>query len=310
MFPSFFWRTAAILTASVFAPAIASEALPPQNCNEGCLLKIASQYMDALTANDPSSVPLAIDIRSTENGIDTPLTKGIWTTAVARSYRHTFVDPVSGQIGAFGTVREGADMDAMLAIRLKVVDRKITESELLVTRKGDFSLYEPMWAAEAKPMFKAIVPEEHRSTRTELAAIPMKYFRAIMAGDPELVPVHPDAVRVENGSQTTSSPNRAMPSISEGLRRLVYMQSVRQVRVPVIDTTRGFVLAIVAFDLPKMNKTITVRGKPIQITSEARNLPRTLELYELFKVEDGLITGIEAVMRNAPFGTDMGWGGQ
>jgi hypothetical protein len=308
MFASFF-RMAIALAAGVSVLGSASAA-PPQACNEVCLLKIASQYMDALTANDPSGIPLAVNVRSTENGVDTPLTKGIWTTATAWTYRHTFVDPVSGQIGAFGTVRESADSDAMLAIRLKVVDLKITESELLVTRKGDFSLYEPRWAAEPKPLFKAIVPEGRRSTRAELAAIPMKYFSAIMSGDPELVPVHPDAVRVENGSQTTSSPERAAPSISEGLRRLVYMQGVRQVRTPIIDTTHGLVLAIVAFDMPKMDKTITVRGKPLQITSEGHNLPRTLELYELFKVEGGLVTGIEAVMRNASLGADMGWGGR
>jgi hypothetical protein len=306
MFASFF-RTAIVLTATVSVLGVAT-ATPAQTCNEVCLLKIAAQYMDALTANDPSGIPLAANARSTENGVDTPLTKGVWTTATAWTYRHTFVDPVSGQIGAFGCIKESADLDAMLAIRLKVVNLKITESELLVTRKGDFSLYEPGWAAEPKQMFKAIVPENLRSTRAELAAIPMKYFSAIMAGDPELVPVHPDAVRVENGSQTTSSPQRAAPSISEGLRRLVYMQGVRQVRTPIIDATRGLVLAIVAFDMPKMDKTITVRGKPFQITSEGHNLPRTLELYELFKVEDGLITGIEAVMRNAPLGADMGWG--
>jgi hypothetical protein len=56
-----------------------------------------------------------------------------------------------------------------------------------------------------------------------------------------------------------------------------------------------------------MDKTITVRGKPVRITPEAHRLPRTLELYELFKVEDGRVVGIEAVMRDAPLGAGMGW---
>jgi hypothetical protein len=151
------------------------------------------------------------------------------------------------------------------------------------------------------------VPADRRSTRAELEAVPMAYFKAIMAGDPALIAVHPDAVRFENGVQTTSGQTRAAASISEGLRRLVYMQSVRQVRVPVVDIDRGLVFAVVAFDMPSMEKTLTIRGKPATISSAAQNLPRTLILYELFKVEGGLITGIEAVMRNAPVGADVGW---
>src|SRR6185295_8942375 len=82
--------------------ASAAPAAPDAPCDEKCLLLIASAYMDALTANDPAGSPVSASARTTENGVVTPLTQGVWKTATAWSYRHTFVDPVSGQIGAFG----------------------------------------------------------------------------------------------------------------------------------------------------------------------------------------------------------------
>jgi hypothetical protein len=85
------------------------------------------------------------------------------------------------------------------------------------------------------------------------------------------------------------------------------MQHARALRVPVIDEERGLAYAIVAIDMPLMNQTISVRGRPIEITAERHHLPRTLLLFELFKVESGRVTAIEAVMRNAALGADMGW---
>jgi hypothetical protein len=265
--------------------------------------------MDSLTANDPAGAPFAEQVRATENGAPTPTSAGIWQTARGWLYRHTFVDPAAGEIGAFGSIRETGGADAMIALRLKVANRRIVESELLVARAGDFALFEPRYATDPKPIFGLVEPDDHRMSRAALAAIPRRYFDAIAAGDPGLVPVHPDANRVENGVQTTNSPVLMSPSTSEGLRRLVYMQHARHLRVPVIDVDRGLVFAVVAVDMPLMTRTLTIRGKPVEINPERQHLPRTLFLYELFKVQDGRIRAIEAVMRNMPLGADMGWSG-
>ena len=53
-----------------------------------------------------------------------------------------------------------------------------------------------------------------------------------------------------------------------------------------------------------------IRGEEFHITSEGRRLPRTLFLYELFKVEDGQIMIIDAVLANFEYGTEMGWNGR
>jgi hypothetical protein len=281
-----------------------------KGCDEACLLGVAADYMDSLSANDPAGAPLAKGARTTENGAPTPLTQGLWSTARAWRYRHTFADPMTGEIGAFGVVSEGPDKDAMTALRLKVVGRKIVESELLVARAGDFALFKPDWTSEAKPIFTSYIPRDLRDSRAALGDIPRRYFAAIRHGDPGLVPVHPDANRFENGVQTTNAQGFLSSSTREGLRRLVYMQSCRGLRVPVIDPTRGLVLAVVAIDMPVMTKTLSVRGRTVEINPERQHLPRTLFLFELFKVEGGQIRAIEAVMRNMPLGADMGWGGE
>ena len=292
----------ALLCALAAGPAAAS-----RSCDESCLLDIAGQYMDSMTANDPAGAPVAPSLRSTENGVATPVGAGLWKTARGWRYRHTFVDPVSGGIGVLATVREDGDQDAMVAIRLKVRERAVVESELAVARQGDFSLFEPRWTTETKPIFNGFLPADHPMSRGQLEAAARGYFDAIVQGDPRLVSMHPDANRVENGVQTTNSATLRSPSAKEGLYRFVYMQKVRRLRFPVVDTRRGLVWAVLAIDMPKMDRTLTIRGRPYEITSQGHQLPRTLFLYELFKVEDGKIRAIEAVLRNMPLGADMGW---
>jgi hypothetical protein len=293
--------------AAVAAFVITGSAQAAVKCDEDCLLGIAGAYMDSLTANDPAGAPFAAHVRATENGVETPTTQGIWQSAHGWLYRHTVVDPVSGEIGVLGSVRETVTGEAMVAIRLKVTDRRIVESELLVTRNGDFALFEPRWTTDAKPIFGLVEPPDSRMSRAALEAVPHRYFAALAAGDPSLIAVHPDANRVENGVQTTNSPTLMSPGLSEGIHRFVYMQHARQLRVPVIDTKRGLALAITAVDMPLLTKTLMIRGKPFEINPERQHLPRTLFLFELFKVEDGRVRAIEAVMRNAPLGGDMGW---
>lgn len=300
-------KLALAFTAIILTPVVAQAA--PAACDESCMLTIADAYLGSLTANDPSGAPFAAKVRWTENGHEIAPATGIWKTAAAWSYRHTFVDPVSGGIGVFGTVEEANGKKAIVAVRLKVRGRRITESELLVSREGDFGLFNTQ-ATEQRPIFSQIVPPEDRSTRERLKAIAESYFNGISRADPSIVPFHPDCNRVENGVQTTNNPPRMMMSCSESLRRFTYMQRHRETRFPIVDTKRGLVLAITAFDMPVMRLKTTIRGKPYEINPELQHLPRTLFLWELFKVEGGKIREIEAEMRNEALGTSMGWGSE
>lgn len=299
----------AVAPSAAKAPRAPVAPSATAQCDESCLLGMADAYMDALTANDAGSLPFATTVRSTENGVAMVPGKGIWTTATAWQYRHSFVDQHNGAIGVYGIVTEGTSRKAFVTIRLKVVGRRIAESEMLVAHEGDFSLFNPV-ETEAKPIFGEFVPADRQSSREQLMAIAHSYFDGITRGDASAVPFHPDCNRVENGFQTTNSPPRITASCSEGLQRFSYMHSYRELRFPVVDPARGLVWAITAFDLPLDRRTVTIRGKPFEITPERQHLPRTLFLYELFKIEGGRIRAIEAQMRDAPLGTSMGWAGK
>jgi hypothetical protein len=296
-----------MIVAAALAALLSGGAQATTRCDEDCLLSVAGTYMDALGANDPSTVPFSPTLKSTENGAALAPGEGIWRSATGWLYRHTIVDPDSGGIAIYGTVTEGAGKRAILAARLKVAGGKIAESELLVSREGDFSLFNPL-VGDALPILTRVEPVESRSTRAELAAIARSYFDGITHASAANVRFHPDCNRVENGVQTTNNANGA-PSCAEGMPRFGYMQRYRELRMPVIDTRRGLVWAITAFDLPVMRATKTIRGKPYEINPERQHLPRTLFLYELFKVERGRIRAIEAELRNAPLGATMGWAG-
>ena len=290
-------------------------ATPASACDESCLLDVASDYLDGLTANDPSEVALAPNLRSTENGVETPIGEGLWQTATGWTYRHTIADPVNGTVVTLGALHEGVDgegapKEVMTAVRLKVTDRKISESELLVTRKDDFALFRPSALGDADPIFDRVEPSETRSTRADLEGLARGYFEALIWGDPKKTKFHPDCNRVENGVQTSNQPQRGLASCQESMRRFAYMHKYRDVRFPVVDEKRGLVLAVAIFDMPPQNRTLMVRGKPFQVTPERNRLPRSLYLYELFKVENGRIKRIEAVLHNLPLGADMGWGGE
>jgi hypothetical protein len=52
-----------------------------QSCNRDCLIGIIDQYLEALESDDPLKLPLADNVRYTENGQTLELGDGIWGTS-------------------------------------------------------------------------------------------------------------------------------------------------------------------------------------------------------------------------------------
>ena len=101
----------------------------------GALIRLLDRYVEALVAHDPARLPMSPRTRFTENGQQLSLGEGLWGTATGASHRRyvEFVDPAAGQVGFFGIVEEhGAP--CIVAVRMKVVKRMITQLETLVVR--------------------------------------------------------------------------------------------------------------------------------------------------------------------------------
>ena len=296
------------LTMMTSGAAVPQETAQDTDCDRRCLYELAGTFMDNMVENYTEGVPFADDVRITENGADIAVGEGIWENSLAWSTRHTFVDAEQGGIGAFGVIRNDDETSTIVGLRMKVEDREFTEVETLTIAEGSFPLFRPD-GVEARPLYYNYVPEEKRSTREELIAIADGYFNGLATGDPSALSFHPDCNRLENGFQTTRNPPLTHRSCAD-LYPFSYMHSYRAPDFPVIDTEKGLVLGVTAFDMPEQDRTVMIRGEEFHITSEGRRLPRTLFLYELFKVEDGQIMIIDAVLANFEYGTEMGWNGR
>jgi hypothetical protein len=112
---SFIVWAGALVLCLLSLPSFASEV-----CERACLQGLVDQYLAALVAHDPGRLPLAVNVRFTENGQELHLGDGLWGTASAPGkYKLYVADPEDGQVGFYGTVMENGT-PVLLALRLRV----------------------------------------------------------------------------------------------------------------------------------------------------------------------------------------------
>jgi hypothetical protein len=156
------------------------------------------------------------------------------------------------------------------------------------------------------------VPPAERATRQEATTIADSYFDAIELDNGDIVPVHPDCIRIENGVQTTSNPTRAgvgrMP-VKEGLSSgfYSYIREIRDRRYPIYDDETGVVMSIVVFEHPGLVKSVVVEGFGELKLAPFTQKPSSAVIFEAFKVQSGQIRQIEAVLEFLPYGIKTGW---
>ena len=87
------------------------------------------QYLAAVVKHDPAAAPLVVGFRQTENAINVRPGNGVWKTVTGLGkVQRRYLDPVTGQAAYYGTVEEGSST-AVVTIRVRVENRKLTEAE-------------------------------------------------------------------------------------------------------------------------------------------------------------------------------------
>ena len=77
-----------------FSPARADD------CDRNCLTNMITNYVDAIVAHDPLRLPLAGEVRYTEDSRKAELGKGLWQTVTRKGgFRQDYLD-VTKQIAA------------------------------------------------------------------------------------------------------------------------------------------------------------------------------------------------------------------
>jgi len=165
---------------------VASAANAAAGCDRTCLKDTLDRYVEAVVAHDPSRLSVARDIHFTENLV--PLKfghEGLWTTANGRRDFNIYVlDSSRGDAVWIGILKEN-DKPVMVAIRLKVLDRRLTEAETLVGRAG---LGAADTVAGPRPDFSQPIPAAERASRERLIAVANSNWDAMEQGNGDLAP--------------------------------------------------------------------------------------------------------------------------
>ena len=154
-------------------------------CTRELLKSTIAAYFTALAARDPSTLPLATNVKFTENGRAMTLgTGGLWTTAGMVKHTQSALDVDQCTSATHAVVPEGT-MDIPVALRLKLQNQKLTEIETIAVRPGDYSLgaNNPAAIITAAATIKwEDAAAGTRATRAELTAWMDKYFRMFPRG--------------------------------------------------------------------------------------------------------------------------------
>ncbi|HEY5412937.1 MAG TPA: hypothetical protein VIJ94_19650 [Caulobacteraceae bacterium] len=184
-----------------------------QPCDRACLVGMMDAYIKALETKDRSTLPLAEEVDFTENTARLDLGQGsLWVRPIkATGFRIDVADPQTGQIGT-QTVLDVQGKPALVAIRLKVERRMITEAEQLFDANVQPPAMELL--TTARPTMLADVPARERSSRDYLIYAANAYFDALTGEDGHIAPFADDCVRHEQGYQTVNNktPGRFAPS--------------------------------------------------------------------------------------------------
>jgi hypothetical protein len=284
-------RWGKVLACALFALlGSASAFAAPGACDRACLKNYLDQYLNAMLKHDPSAAPLWAGFRETENAVVTHAGNGAWKTFTSfGKIQRRFVDPVSQQAGYFGEMEE-ASGTAIVSLRLKVENAKITEAEWVISRNvpGDFRQDPKNLEALMPP--DVPVSKEARTPRDLMIAVANSYFDGIETHDTSVVLATDDCIRLENGITTAGArvPVPGQPGkftvprgCTQGFERLVQAGTPAR-RFPVADEEAGFVLGSTLF--------MRVPASPTM-----RNL-----LNEWFQVANGKLIGIYAAMHYLP----------
>lgn len=317
-------RSILMLAAALVLPAMNATAASA-DCDRSrvCLARTLDAYLDALVARDPSRLPMTRNIKYTENGVRLNIGDGLWQTASAMpTYRLDVIDEEEGQVGLLGRIDENGNNN-WYAARLRVEpDGRVSELEVLVVRRltggpaGAAGGAPPREFTEPHPLMGDVLPQEQWLPRGDLVRISNTYFTGI---DTETtsrgVPFSPDCQRRENGNIMASNPDAEPGSMASldcktqfdtGFQ--VIVTDIRERRFEVVDRTKGLAFGWGYFDHDgtpeKMSRTLD--RTPVDVAPTFRQ-PFSFYIAEVFKVMDGQIRQIEAVLTTVPYQMESGW---
>jgi hypothetical protein len=287
-------------------------------CDRACLMGIVDQYLNAMVANDSTKAPMAANIKYTENAARLPLNEGLWFTAAGlTNYKIVLVDPEGSAAAFIGVVTEHmppgqASRNTILALRIKVANRQITEAEAVVVRnvneRNMANLQTP------RPALLETLTAAQRRPRADLIRISNLYFDAIEQSSGTVAPFDDNCNRLENGMRTAGPPlsgvdnGRPMQRCADGMNSGVFqvITAIKPRRVLVVDEEKGLTFGVYMFQHKGLTQ-ITMKDGSVRPAPYFVGQPVTMPMAEVFKIVNGNIREVEAVGVQVPYGLGPGW---
>jgi hypothetical protein len=293
-------------------------------CDRACLTGILDQYLNAMAANDARKAPFAANIKYTENAARLPLTEGLWFTAAGlTNYRIVLADPQGGAAGFVGVVTEHmppgkAPRNTILALRIKVANRQITEAEAVVVRNVNAANMANLQTP--RPALLETLSAAQRRPRADLIRISNLYFDAIEQSNGTVAPFDDNCNRLENGMRTAGPPlsssaqtkgaapggttQRCADGINSGTFQVI--TAIKPRRVLVVDEELGLTFGVYMFQHKGLTR-ITMKDGSTRDAPYFVGQPVTMPMAEVFKIVNGNIREVEAIGVQIPYGLGPGW---
>ena len=282
---------AAFMLICVFA---APSDIHAQGCDRECLRGFITQYLDALAARNPGALPLANNVKFTEDSDEMKLGEGkMWTSFTKLTdYRRDILDVKQGVAVSFLVVEGGAE-PPLYVIRLKIEDKKISEIETMVVRnKAEGMLYNPENLKKVQPLMLSEVPAAQKTPREEAIKIALTYPEGLRIGSFVKAdsPMLDEAYRYENGMLMAGPGCTFFPTC--GVMKTQSIPTLSEIthRVIAVDEELGVVAVRMNF------------GKGSLFSGEG-----VLDVWHSFKIMDGKIHAAEAYCKAVPAGKKSGW---
>ncbi len=303
----------------LFAGLICTRAAGADTCDRACLNAVLNQYLSAMAANDSTKAPVAANIKYTENAARLPLNEGLWFTAAGLTdYKIVLADPQGSAAAFIGVVTEHmppgqAARNTILALRIKVANRLITEAEAVVVRnvneRNMGNLHTP------RPALLETLTAAERRPRADLIKISNLYFDAIEQSSGTIAPFDDNCNRLENGMRTAGPPlpgtadsGRPTERCADGMNSGVFqvITAIKPRRVLVVDEEKGLTFGVYMFQHKGLTQ-ITMKDGSTRPAPYFVGQPVTMPMAEVFKIVNGNIREVEAIGVQIPYGLGPGW---
>jgi hypothetical protein len=275
------------------------------------------RYMDALVTQRPGDLPWGDEVRFTENGVGVRIGEAGWGSARSKAANALRIaDPKTGNVVWYGIVSDH-DLPSYYGVRLKIKNRRITEVETFAARARNPGPFLDAAKFSVDASYSQPLTTGERRPRERLIAAVEAYRRSMLDESNFSARLSPQCVRVENGAVVTNG--EAAPAVvardaaletrgcEAQLKLGLYapLDDLRSLRIAAVDEARGVVVATSLADFGLHTTRYTTKDGKQRETQD--KYPSTRELFEVYKIRNGVIERIDAVSVFQPYLMPLAW---